>query len=79
MITILCKLPIFATAKFSIEKPNNWGKMNREEKKDYFLQNMGCESSICCHCSRDIETDFEADINYIDSIPAKEFEFYEKN
>lgn len=76
MNKIYCHLPIFATAKFSIEKPRNWDKMSKAEQDEYFItcKTLGAEASLCCHCSGDTQTDYEVDL---DSIEDSDLELYE--
>jgi len=65
---IYCRLPIFATAKFSIEKPDNWDDMTRAEQDEYFLTclSLAPEATLCCQCSGDTETDYEVDLDAIE-------------
>jgi len=62
---IYCHLPIFATAKFSIDKPDNWEQMDKAEQDNYFLTcaSLAPEGSLCCQCNGDTETDYEIDLD----------------
>lgn len=60
MSKIFQMISIAASAKFSIDKPDNWDKMTLKEKKEYFWSHLESEASLCCHCSDGMESDFEA-------------------
>ena len=78
MKKIYCNLPIFATAKFSIEKPDNWDDMSKEDQVVYFLESttLANESSLCHYCSRKgMETDFEVSLDDIEDD--EDLDFYD--
>jgi len=52
-------MPIHASMRFKIKKPDDWDKMDRELKADYFFDNAIHSGSICYHCANDLETDYE--------------------
>ncbi|MDX1471519.1 MAG: hypothetical protein R3213_08485 [Flavobacteriaceae bacterium] len=70
-------LPIYADAKFEIEKPDDWAKMDEEEKVTYFLENMQEVGFLCHSCNCEVETDFQAN----DSVFKDNYtpEFYEED
>jgi hypothetical protein len=61
---IYCRLPIFATARFSINKPDNWNEMSKAEQSEYFLasKSLAPEGTLCHQCSGPTETDYEVDL-----------------
>ena len=61
-------LPIFASARFSIEAPDDWDKMTLCKRKEYFMQHLKRNASLCHQCSGDVETDFELDYTFIDDM-----------
>ena len=55
---IYAMVPIFASAKFECEKPDNWDEMSLEEKKDHFLSNAeNLGTSVCHQCSDSVQMD----------------------
>ena len=66
---IFCYLPIHAWAKFSIEKPENWDDLTEAERTERFLESPDIkrEASLCHQCSRDIESDFEVNLDNIEN------------
>jgi hypothetical protein len=73
---IYCQLPIFATASFSVDKPDNWGEMSKEERDEHFLSatSLSPEGSLCHQCRRNLETDYVVDLQ---AIEGEELEWYE--
>jgi hypothetical protein len=51
-------LPIYAEAKFQVEKPDNWDKMDKEDKINCFLDNCKRAGNICSHCNKVVQSDF---------------------
>lgn len=77
MKKLYCSLPIFANARFSIEKPDNWDDMSKVEQDNYFLESttLGKEASLCHQCSGPTKTDYEIDI---EATEGEELEIYEE-
>ncbi len=78
MVKIKAMLPIYASAKFECEKPDNWDEMTDYEKKEYFAENMYSISSLCHQCSGPTETDYEANLDYYDKDVTAEDCFWEE-
>jgi len=72
MTKIKGMIPIYASGRFSIDKPENWDDMTDDEKKDYFLDKMQRGGSLCHHCSNQIETDYEMNWDWSEMAPAKD-------
>lgn len=70
---IRLKLPIYASANFIMEKPDNWDQLADSQKYDLFMENMKSNSSLCHQCSKDIETNFETDTDYLETYTIAEF------
>jgi len=81
MAKILVVLPIYASAKFYIEKPDNWDKMSKSEKADYFSENMETNAQLCHQCSNDLESSYDLDDNYYNGLTDGELEdmFWEES
>jgi len=73
---LFCKLPIFASATFSIDKPSNWDIMSKAQQDEYFLSatSLNREASLCHQCSGPTETEYEIDTMLIEG---EELEIYE--
>ena len=79
--TIVAMLPVFASAKFKIDKPDNWDKMTDNEKKEYFEEHMESDGDLCHQCSDSIESDFEYDPEFYKKEKAEnlvQYSFIEK-
>jgi hypothetical protein len=53
-------LPVYASAEFSIDKPDNWDALSEREKQELFLSKCDpSSSSLCWSCSNHFQTDHE--------------------
>jgi len=76
---ITCLVPIYAHAKFSIEKPDDWDQLTDELKREAFKDKMYTEAQLCHRCSHGIETDREAVVDWLDNDKAPHIdEFWEE-
>ena len=53
-------VPIYSSAKFILELPDNWDDMDDEGKLDYFYIHSYAPS-LCHYCSHSVESNFEID------------------
>lgn len=60
--------PIAASARFYAERPSDWLEMSDELRKQYFIENMHRDATVCHHCAQGLETDFDPDLDFIDKI-----------
>jgi hypothetical protein len=67
-------IPIYASAKFSIDKPTNWDDMTKADREIYFLNCADPISKLCFQCSDTIQSDFEVNLE-----SALDIEFEEIN
>lgn len=74
---VYCWLPVHAMARFEVDKPDNWGEMNHDEKTAYFIRNFERSGSLLCpQCAEGLDCEFEiVDTSHADS---KNYE-YEEN
>jgi hypothetical protein len=69
-------LPIYASAYFESEVPDNFPEMTDKEKMECVLENMETIGSVCHQCSNDIDTDFELNEDWVEKCSAKDFMAY---
>jgi len=74
MSKITIMVPVFASAEFTCDKPDNWDFMSLEEKTDYFNANADRSGSICHQCTSSIECDWEIDQKWYDQFGHTLFE-----
>lgn len=79
MTKIVGLVPIFASGKFEVEKPEDWDSMTPKEKKDYFINNASRSGYLCHQCTDCMETDWEADLGCFDSLPDEDELFWEED
>lgn len=72
---LYCMIPVYASAVFQCDKPDNWENMSKEDQKWYFLSKAGTKANVCNHCSNNgLECDFEQDQDYVDINELEIFE-----
>jgi hypothetical protein len=75
---IRISLPIYASAIFEFEKPENWDELTQEEKVELFFQDFESSGSLCNQCTANTETDYEVDDRCLEDWNDDDYYFVEE-
>ena len=61
---VVYSVPVYAAAKFEIDKPEGWDEWSDPEKSEHFLTHMDNSDGLCHSCSDSMESDYSVVISW---------------